>query len=61
MSPQPTSPAVDDEDPDKSPIAPDKNSPQPTRRQESQDTTTRDDLPGDSIQPGINEASDDPN
>ena len=61
MSPQPMNPAVDDEDPDKSPVSKDKASPRPTRRQEDQDTTTKGDLPGDSVQPGINEATDDPN
>jgi hypothetical protein len=55
------SPAVDDEDPDKSPVSTDENGPNPTRRQEDQDTSTKGDLPGDSVQPGINEASDDPN
>ncbi len=61
MTPQPMSPAVDDEDPDKSPVSSDENGPNPTRRQEDQDTSTKGDLPGDSVQPGINEASDDPN
>jgi len=31
------------------------------RRTEDQNPATRKDLPGDSVQPGINEASDDPN
>ena len=60
MARQPTSPAVDDEDPDRSPMEGDK-APPPARRKEDQDTTTRDELPGDAVQPGLNEATDDPN
>lgn len=60
MAREPASPAVDDEDPDRSPMEGDKQ-PAPTRRREDQDTTTRDDLPGDAVQPGLNEAADDPN
>lgn len=60
MARQPSSPAVDDEDPDRSPMKGDKT-PAPVRRQEDQDITTRDDLPGDAVQPGLNEATDDPN
>ena len=60
MTRQPTSPAVDDEDPDRSPMDPDAK-PIPMRRKAEQDTTTRDDLPDDAVQPGLNEATDDPN
>jgi len=53
--------AVDDEDPSDTPMSNQQNTPRPERRQENQDTTTRGDLPSESVQPGINESSDDPN
>ena len=33
----------------------------PAKRKEDQNAETRSDLPADAVQPGINEASDDPN
>lgn len=60
MNTQPRRPAVDDEDPDHIPMKQEKQ-PRPVRRKEDQDPTTREDLPGDAVQPGINEATDDPN
>ena len=35
--------------------------PAPTRRREDQNVDTRSDLPADAVQPGVNEATDDPN
>lgn len=61
MVAQPTSPAVDDEDPNMSPVADDAGQPTPVRRREDQDGSTSKDLPGDAVQPGLNEATDDPN
>jgi hypothetical protein len=60
MTRQPSSPAVDDEDPNRSPMERDEK-PTPTHRKGPQDSTTRDDLPDEAVQPGLNEATDDPN
>ncbi|HEY0034927.1 MAG TPA: hypothetical protein VGB81_16815 [Devosia sp.] len=61
MAPHPMNAAVDDEDPDKSPVADKDDRPTVVRRKEDQGSGTKADLPGDSVQPGINEATDDPN
>lgn len=61
MPDQMMSPAVDDEDPTISPVARQGDDPKPVHRPGDQDSATRDDLAGEEVQPGINEASDHPN
>lgn len=60
MAQRPLIPAVDDEDPNQG-TAEGGKAPHPNRRKQDQDVSTRDDLPGDAVQPGLNEATDDPN
>lgn len=59
MPDKPMNPAVDDEDPNQSPVEGGK--PKVVRREEPLDPHTRADQTGDTVQPGINESSDDPN